>query len=252
MKFKNKVVLITGAANGLGKAVAELMGHNGALVVMLDHNASEGIAAMNELKSKGMNVCFFNCNVADESEVKKVMSQIEIEFGGIDIAINNAGIGGDLAPTHLYPTDTFDHVMAVNTKGVFLCMKYQLEVMINKKIAGCILNVSSAAGLCGMANNIAYTASKHAVIGLTKAAALEYAKHNIRINAICPSFTMTNMVDDLFNKIGVGKEILKNNIPMKRFAEPDEIAEVMAFLCSDKNTFMTGAAVPVDGGFLAT
>ena len=252
MKFNDKVVLITGAANGLGKSVAELMGQNGALVAMLDQNETEGKTSMAQLKSKGLDVSFFKCDVADEAEVKEVISQIGLEYGRIDIAINNAGIGGDLAPTHLYPTDTFDRIMAVNTKGVFLCMKYQLEVMVNKKISGSILNVSSAAGLCGMANNIAYTASKHAVIGLTKAAALEYAKSNIRINAICPSFTITNMVEDLFEKIGDGKEILRKNIPMKRFAEPNEIAEVMAWLCSDNNTFMTGTAIPVDGGFLAT
>ena len=252
MEFKNKVVVITGAANGLGKAICGLMGQNGANVMMLDRSEADGINAVNELKNKGYKASFFLCDVTDEEEIKKVMTHVENVWGGIDIAINNAGIGGDLSPTHLYPTNTFDQIMAVNTRGVFLCMKYQLEVMARKKNPGVILNVSSAAGLCGMANNIAYTASKHAVIGLTKAAALEYAKSNIRINAICPSFTMTNMVEELFDKIGEGREILRRNIPMKRFADAEEIAEVMLWLCSDKNTFMTGAAIPVDGGFLAT
>lgn len=251
MNFKGKVVLITGGANGLGKAVATLFAQNGATVILADIDEIEGQKCKENLNDSGYKVFFIKCNVSIENEVINMMTHVAKEFGTLDIAINNAGVGGTLSPTHLYPTDEFHKIMSINCAGVFLCMKYQLELMASQGY-GVVLNVSSAAGLCGMANNVAYTASKHAVIGLTKAAALEYAKYQIRINAICPSFTITNMVEDLFEKIGEGKEILRKNIPMKRFAQPEEIAQAMLWLCSKKNSFMTGAAIPIDGGFLAT
>jgi NAD(P)-dependent dehydrogenase (short-subunit alcohol dehydrogenase family) len=251
MDFSEKVVLITGAANGLGKTAATMFASKGAIVILADIDHVEGQKSKEDIISSGYIAHFFKCNVSIENDIIELMKFIAVEFKSLDIAINNAGIGGTLAPTHLYPTDEFSKIMSINCTGVFLCMKYELEIM-SKQGYGAILNVSSAAGLCGMANNAAYTASKHAVIGLTKAAALEYAKSNIRINAICPSFTITNMVEELFEKIGEGKEILRKNIPMKRFGQPEEIAHAMVWLCSDNNSFMTGAAIPVDGGFLAT
>jgi NAD(P)-dependent dehydrogenase (short-subunit alcohol dehydrogenase family) len=251
MLYKDKVVLITGAANGLGKAASLLFAKEGATVIMVDIDSENGKKNSEDINSLGLHTHFYTCNLAIEKEIANLMATIILNHKTVDVAINNAGIGGILAPTHAYPTSEFEKIMAVNSTGVFLSMKYELEHMVTQK-TGVILNVSSAAGMCGMANNVAYTASKHAVIGMTKAAALEYAKHNIRINAICPSFTMTNMVEDLFERIGEGKEILRKNIPMKRFGEANEIAEAMVWLCSEKNTFMTGTAVPIDGGFLAT
>jgi NAD(P)-dependent dehydrogenase (short-subunit alcohol dehydrogenase family) len=191
-----------------------------------------------------------HCDVAKETEVDNLITQAVDIFGNIDFAVNNAGIGGKWLPTHKYPTDNFRQVMEVNTMGVFFCMRAQIDQML-KQGHGAIVNVSSVSGLLGFPNNVAYDTSKHAVIGLTKTAALEYAPKGIRVNAVCPVFTITPMVEQIFLLDPAMEQKLQNAIPMKRYGKASEIADSIVFLCSDASSFITGTAMPIDGGMIA-
>ena len=180
------------------------------------------------------------------------MNETLKQFGRLDIAINNAGINGEIARTKDYPVDDWDKVMSINASSVFYGMKVQIPVMLDQG-GGIIVNTASIAGLKGLPNSIAYTASKHAVIGATKTAAMEYGRNNIRINAICPVFTVSPMFDPAaLEKIAQGvPDKLKANVPMKRFAEVEEQVGAMMWLCSEQASFVTGLALPVDGGLTA-
>ena len=246
-----RTILITGAGSGLGRAAAFQFAREGDRVVVSDINLAGGQETVDLIRENGGEAVFMACDVAVEVQVNQLIDKILESYGQLDCAVNNAGIGGHgLSPTHLYPPDTFGQVMAVNATGVFLCMRAELAPLL-KQGRGAIVNVSSAAGLIAMPNNVAYTASKHAVVGMTRAAALEYARKNIRINAICPAFTDTPMVDAL---IGMGTDIeakLIQSIPMKRLGRPEEIAEAIVWLCSDKASFVNGHALAIDGGLVA-
>ncbi|MFN8354139.1 MAG: glucose 1-dehydrogenase [Spirosomataceae bacterium] len=248
--FNNKVALITGAGSGLGRSSAVLFAQQGAKVVVSDINVDGGEETVRMIQGAGGEAIFIKADVAVEAEVNALIQQTIETYGRLDAAVNNAGIGGMWNPTHTYPTHNFEKVFAVNTTGVFLCMRAELQVML-KQGSGAIVNVSSVAGLNGFPNNIAYSASKHAVVGLTRTAALEYAKKGIRINAVNPVFTITPMVTSMFEVIGDLKDKLEQSIPMRRYGQPHEIAEAIVWLCSDAASFITGHCLPIDGGMTA-
>jgi NAD(P)-dependent dehydrogenase (short-subunit alcohol dehydrogenase family) len=248
--FTGKTALITGAGSGLGRATALLFAKNSANVVVSDLNAEGGEETVRLIHDAGGNAVFIKCDVADENQVDKLMEQTVSDFGRLDFAINNAGIGGKILPSHKYPTDNFRHVMEVNTMGVFFCQRAELDIMV-KQGYGSIVNVASVAGLLGFPYNIAYSASKHAVIGLTKTAGLEYAKKGIRVNAVCPVFTITPLVEQIFQHDPSMEQKLEASIPMKRYGRPEEIADVIVYLCSDAASFITAVAMPIDGGTIA-
>ena len=252
MNFKDKIVLITGAASGIGRAAALAFSKAGGIIIVSDINVEGGMETVTQIKATGRKALFIKTNVADFASVEKLMKQIVGQFGRLDIAINNAGIAGVNARTKDMPLDSWDKVMAVNASGVFYCMKTQIPIML-KQGGGAIVNTASIAGLKGLPNSLAYVASKHAVVGMTKTAAMEYARNNIRINAICPVFTVSPLFDpEAIEKVAKGiPDKLKANIPMKRFAKAEEQVAAMMWLCSDGASFVTGLALPVDGGLTA-
>ena len=252
MKFKNKVVLVTGGGSGIGQETAYLYAAQGGKVVIADINEKGSKETVQHIKDNGGVAFFIKTNVADADQVKSLMDTIAVKFGRLDIAINNAGIGGDMARTHEASLEDWDKVMAVNTSGVFYCMKYELQQMLAQG-GGAIVNIASVAGLKGLPNSVAYTASKHAVVGMTKTVAVEYARKNIRVNAICPVFTETALFQpEVFDQYKPGiSDKLKGSIPMKRFGKASETAEAILWLTSDASSFITGHALPVDGGLMA-
>ncbi len=252
MNFKDKIILITGAASGIGRAAALAFAKEGGIIVVSDIYEKGGIDTVAKIKATGRKAIFIKTNVADFTSVEKLMQRIVDQFGRLDIAINNAGIIGANARTIDTPLDSWEKVMAVNASGVFYCMKTQIPIMLQQG-GGAIVNTASIAGLKGLPNSLPYVASKHAVVGMTKTAAMEYARHNIRINAICPVFTISPMFDpEAMEKAKKGiPDKLKANVPMKRFARVEEQVAAMMWLCSDGASFVTGHALPVDGGLTA-
>jgi NAD(P)-dependent dehydrogenase (short-subunit alcohol dehydrogenase family) len=248
--FTGKTAMITGAGSGLGRATAILFAKNNANVVVSDINIEGGEETVRLIIEAGGKAVFIACNVANDLEVNALVNATIATYGGLDFGINNAGIGGKILPSHKYPSDNFQQVMDVNTNGVFYCMRAELDHMVSKG-SGSIVNVSSVAGLLGFPQNIAYSASKHAVIGLTKTAGLEYAKKGIRVNAVCPVFTRTPMVDQIFEYDPSLEQKLEQTIPMKRYGRAEEVADVIVWLCSDASSFITGHALPIDGGIMA-
>lgn len=247
MRFKNQVVFITGGASGIGKAAAFAFAKEGARIAIADLQQELGESVVKDLQEKGTDATFVVCNVADYNAVKAAVQHCYEHFGRLDIGLNNAGIGGPMASTREMELQDWDRVVAVNQSGVFYCMKEELVVM-EKQGSGCIVNVSSIAGLRGLPRQIAYTASKHAVIGMTKTTALEYARYGIRVNAICPVFTNTPLVDQLFASVeGIDQKLLRT-IPMRRFGEVEDIVNAILWLCDPASSFVTGLALPIDGG----
>jgi NAD(P)-dependent dehydrogenase (short-subunit alcohol dehydrogenase family) len=251
MNFTGKVAMITGSGSGLGRAAAILFAKQGAKVVVSDVNIEGGLQTVQTIVEAGGEATFIACDVANEDQVNSLIAKTIDTYGRLDAAVNNAGIGGAWIPSHKYNLENFEKVMAINSTGVFLCMKAELEVML-KQGSGAIVNISSVSGLVGFPNNIAYAASKHAVVGMTRTAGLEYGKKNIRVNAVCPVFTVTPMVTGMLEVIGEDlSQKLEKSIPMKRFGQPEEIADAIVWLCSENASFMNGHALPVDGGMTA-
>lgn len=255
LDFTGKSVLITGAASGFGKLLSLELAKRGAHLAIADYNA-EGLAeTVGEIEALGAKVVSCTGNVADESHAIELVQAAVEAFGQLDIAVNNAGIApGSLVSSAQIEESVLDHQFNVNVKGVSLGMKHQLQAMVAKG-GGVILNVSSMAGLGGAPLVASYSAAKHAVIGLTKTAAVEFGAHNIRVNAICPFFASTPMVDNkVLNPNNDLNEVNKNlarGVPMKRIGTPEEMVNVMVMMLSPMNTFMNGIAVPVDGGMSA-
>lgn len=251
MQFKNKTVVITGSGSGIGRSTAILFAEQGANVVVSDINEKGGQETVDSIKAKNGSAIFIKCNVVKYDEVENLMNKTVEHFGSLDIGVNNAGIGGrTLKKTAHHTFEDWDTVIAVNQTGVFYCMKTQLAIM-EKQGSGNIINISSIAGIRGIPNNLSYAASKHAVVGMTKTAAMEYARKNIRINAVCPVFTHSALFQKLLDsKEGLDVK-LKMGIPMGRFGQPEEIGEAILWLSSDKSKFITGHALPVDGGMMA-
>ena len=252
MRYKDKIVLITGSGSGIGKAAAIAFSKEGGTIVVSDINEKNGLETVLEIKSNAGKASFFKADVSDHNMVENLMKFIVEKHGRLDVAINNAGVGGDFAKITDLTIESWNKTMSVNSSGVFYCVKNQIPIML-KQGGGVILNTSSIAGIRGLPNATAYSASKHAVIGITKTVAMEYAKNNIRVNAICPVFTVTPMFDPVaMDKLKTGiSEKLKANIPMKRFADVMEQVNSMLWLCSSEASFITGQAISVDGGITA-
>ncbi|MEZ7500109.1 SDR family oxidoreductase [Flavobacterium sp. Arc3] len=247
-EFKNKVAIVTGGSFGIGRATALAFAKKGAKVVVVDWK--ENTETIDLIKKSGGEVLFVKCDVSKSSDVKAMIATTIATFGRLDYAFNNAGIEGESAPVQECSEENWDKTIGVNLKGIWLCMKYEIHEML-KKSKGVIINCSSVAGLVGFAGLPAYVASKHGVIGLTKTAALEYAKDGIRVNAVCPGVIKTAMMDRL---TGEKKEVEEEFIslePMARMGKPEEIANTVLWMCSDEASFVTGHAMAVDGGFVA-
>lgn len=246
--LKGKVALVTGAGSGIGKEIALLYAQEGASVVISDINEDAGNNVADEITQKRGTASFIKADTADPHDSASLVAQAIKEFGALHIACNNAGIGGPLAPVGEYPLDGWDKVISINLSGVFYGMRYQIPALMESG-GGCIVNISSILGMVGTQNSPAYIAAKHGVVGLTKAAALEYAAHGIRINAVGPGYIRTPLVVS-----SLDREALDNLVslhPMGRLGEATEVAEVVLWLSSDKASFVTGSYYAVDGGYLA-
>jgi NAD(P)-dependent dehydrogenase (short-subunit alcohol dehydrogenase family) len=247
MLLSDKIALVTGGASGIGRSTALAFAEAGAKVVVSDMNAAGGEETVHRIQTQGGGAIFVKTDVTKAAEVEALVAQAVSTYGRLDCAFNNAGVGGTLARTADRSEAEWDLTMNVNLKGVWLCMKVELQQML-KQPGGAIVNAASAAGLIGFQNASAYAASKHGVVGLTRSAALEYARKNIRINAVCPGFTETAMLGEWeASRPGVSEGIVAFN-PMKRLAKPEEIAAAVVWLCSDAASFVTGHALSVDGG----
>jgi NAD(P)-dependent dehydrogenase (short-subunit alcohol dehydrogenase family) len=247
--FENKVALITGGGSGIGKATALTFARQGAGVLIADLAEEAGKQTVEELTSLGGKVHFIRADVSQSAQVQQMVQEAITTFGRLDFCVNNAGIDGERSRTEKYSEHMFDKVMEVNVKGVWLCMQAQLPHLMQQ--GGCIVNIASVAGVQGFPGHCAYSASKHAVIGLTKTAAIEYVRYGIRVNAVCPGFTQTPMVENSIKEDAAYAEKLLNSIPMRRLARAQEIAYMVVFLCSEQSTFITGQAMVVDGGITA-
>lgn len=246
--FKNQVVVVTGGSFGIGRATAIAFAKKGAKVVIADWIENE--ETMDLIEKYGGEAIFVKCDVSNRADVKALIDKTIDTFGRLDFAFNNAGIEGISAIVQECSEENWDKTIGVNLKGIWLCMKYEIPEML-KNGKGAIVNCSSVAGLIGYSGLPAYVASKHGVLGLTKTAALECAKKGIRINAVCPGVIQTPMIDRLTRKKKETIEQFMNLEPVGRFGFPEEIANAVLWLCSDEASFVTGIAMPVDGGFVA-
>jgi len=249
-----KAILITGAASGIGEATANVAHAEGARLLLSDVNAGGGEALAATITAAGGTAIFVTADVTDEQQVESLVARTREELGAIDGAFNCAGILGSVGPTTDTSYDDFKRIVDVDLNGVFLCTKHELRAM-SEQGSGSIVNMSSAAGVIGWAGAVGYVAAKHGVVGLSKAAALEVAPQGIRVNALCPSYVETPMVADLFENILGGDQAAvdaaRANHPIGRFGQPDEIANACVWLLSDRSSFVTGAAMNVDGGYTA-
>lgn len=250
MNLEGKVVLITGGNSGIGRATAVLFVKDGAKVVVAGRRTKEGSETIEALKREGGDALFVRADVTIEEDVKSLLASVIEKYGRLDVAFNNAGTEGIIGPLTEALVSTYESVMDANVKGVFLSMKYQIPGML-KNGGGSIINVSSIAGLIGMAGASLYVASKHAVLGLTRAAALEYAKQGIRVNAVSPGSVQTDMLDRFTGQNPEVKNYLAGLHPMGRIAAPEEIAAAVLWLASPASSFVTGQSLTVDGGFTA-
>ncbi|WP_026898262.1 SDR family oxidoreductase [Daejeonella oryzae] len=248
--FDGKVAIVTGGSFGIGRAAALAFADRGAKVVVADWLENQEDNVNDLIKSSGGEAIFVKCDVSNSDDVQNMIDKTISTFGRIDYAFNNAGVEGHNAITHACSEENWDKTISVNLKGVWLCMKFEIPHMLNNK-KGVIINCASIAGLNGFAGLPAYTVSKHGVVGLTKTAALEYAKLGIRVNAICPGVIHTAMIDRVTGK---DKEVEKKYIqmePIGRMGNPEEVAEAVVWLCSEAASFITGIAMPVDGAYSA-
>lgn len=246
--YQDQVVMITGAASGFGELLARRLAGMGARLALGDRNAAGLARVAAELREAGARVVAEVCDVTREAEVEALVEAAVATFGRLDVGINNAGILTPLKSFIDTAEDELDRSFAVNTKGVFFGMKHQIRQMLAQG-GGVILNVASMAGLGGAPKLAAYGAAKHAVVGLTRTAAVEYARQGIRINAVCPFYSATPMVTE--SEVGEKEQFLAQGSPMKRLGTPEEIVSVMLMLCARENGYMTGQAVAVDGGISA-
>ena len=250
MELEGRVVLITGGTSGIGRETAVHFAKAGAKVVVAGRREQEGQETVELIGAAGSSGFFVKADVSKAAEVEALVQKSVERFGRLDIAFNNAGIEGVWVPIVRQSEEDWDRTIAINLKGVWLCLKYEIQQMLKQGGGGAIVNMASIMGQIGSAGAAAYSASKHGVIGLTKSAALEVAKSRIRINAVCPAVVETDMGKRIFGAPPVHKFVLGCH-PIGRFGRPAEIAEAVVWMCSDRASFMTGQSLALDGGFLA-
>jgi NAD(P)-dependent dehydrogenase (short-subunit alcohol dehydrogenase family) len=248
-----KVALVTGGGSGIGRETALAFGRAGSRVVVADRNAATGEQTARLIADTGGEATFVASDVSKASDVESMIKRCVEVYGRLDCAHNNAGISGSggavRGPTADYSEESWDAVLGINLKGVWLCMKYELQQMLAQGV-GAIVNTASIAGLVGIPGNIGYVASKHGVVGLTRAAALEYAPQGIRVNAVCPGYIDTPLIEALTNDPATNRAIVARH-PQGRLGQPGEIADAVLWLCSGAASFVNGHMLTVDGGYVA-
>lgn len=246
--------LVTGAGAGIGRATALRFAQEGARVIVSDVNTEGAEETLRLIHQTGAEGIFVRADVSRADDVRALIAKAVSAYGKLDCACNNAGIEGKIVPLADQTEENFDHIMAVNARGTFLCLKYEIAQML-KTGGGAIVNVASVAGLIGFSGLSPYVASKHAINGLTKNAALEYGKRGIRVNSVCPGGIETRMLDSLAAQASSGNltahAMMDPLHPIGRIGRPEEVAELIVWLCSRRASFITGANIPVDGGFVA-
>jgi NAD(P)-dependent dehydrogenase (short-subunit alcohol dehydrogenase family) len=250
-RYGGKVALVTGAAGGIGRATAERLAGEGAALLLADLPGSALEAAADAVRAAGGRALAMSADVTREADFQALVESAERELGGLDLLVNNAGIEGVVAPIESYPLDVFDRVLAVNVRGVFLGLRFGGPAL-RRRGGGAIVNLASVAGVTGDPNLSAYIASKHAVIGLTRSGALAFGPQ-VRVNAVCPSPVETRMMRSLETGMGgaqpeLVKKLVTERIPAGRYAEPGEVAALIAFLGSDEARFINGSIYTIDGG----
>ena len=252
--LSGKTAIVTGAAMGMGEATARLFAEAGANVVVADFNEEKGTAVARSIATDtGAKVIFVNVDVSDSAQVQAMVARTVEEFGELNVAVNNAALTPDNGPAAEFDEDYWDRLMSVDLKGAALCQKYELQQMISQGRGGSIINISSVSGFRPQPGNIAYVAAKHGVIGMTKVAALEAARHGVRVNSIHPSPVNTRMMRSLEagfapDDAEAAKKMLTGLIPLGRYGEPKDIANLVLFLASDESSFITGVNYRIDGG----
>lgn len=252
-KFEGKVVLVTGASSGIGRVTAIEFARAGAKVILAARRVDESQRVVREIKDEGGEALFVQTDVARQDSVRAVVEQAIAAYGRLDCAFNNAGIAGDVfLPTADHTEENWDTVLDTNLKGTWLCMKHELAQMLKQAGGGAIVNNSSVYGLkSSTVGHMPYAVSKHGVIALTKTAAHEYANKGIRINAVCPGWTHSEVVDAALEAYPAVNALIAEQVPMQRVADAVEIARVVLWLCSDEASYITGQAIAPDGGWLA-
>ncbi|WP_319420630.1 SDR family oxidoreductase [Pleurocapsa sp. FMAR1] len=245
--LENKVALVTGGTSGIGRATAIALGTAGAKVVFSGRRKEEGEETAALIRDAGAECLFVRSDVSNESDVKALVQKTIEAYGKLDCAFNNAGIDPPSKSLHEQSIKDFDKLMSINVRGLFLSMKYELQQMVSQG-SGVIVNNSSIGGLIGFPGLSPYIASKHAVMGLTRSASLDYAKQGIRINAVNPGIIATDMIDRLVDETGGTSDDLISSIPMGRIGQAEEIAQAVVFLCSDAASYITGQPLVIDGG----
>src|SRR6266496_19784 len=248
ISFENKVALVTGAGSGLGLATVKAFAESGASVVLADWNEKAVRSAAGELVGQGHKALAIHCDVADDAQVEAMVEQTVATFGRLDAAYNNAGVQNILAETADATREDFDRVTAINLRGVWSCMKFELRQM-RKQGSGAVVNCSSIGGLVGAPGRGTYHAAKHGVLGLTKSAALEYAARGIRINTVCPGTIQTPMVTGMLEREPDAMKEIMRVTPIGRLGRPEEIASAVLWLCCEGAGFVIGHALVVDGGY---
>lgn len=247
--FNGKVAIVTGASSGIGRSAAELYARHGARVIVSDVNQAGGEETVRLITDAGGDAVYIPADVSDAAACEALVQLTLERYGQLDIAFNNAGIGGPAVPVADYPIDAWDKVIAINLSGVFYCMKYQIPAMLQQG-GGAIVNMASVLGQNSFANSSAYVSAKHALLGLTKNVAVEYGAQGIRVNAVGPGFISTPLIAE-FEQDEALNNFLISLHPMGRLGRPEEVAELVIWLSSDKASFVNGAYYPVDGGYLA-
>jgi NAD(P)-dependent dehydrogenase (short-subunit alcohol dehydrogenase family) len=249
-ELRGKVAVITGGTSGIGRDTAVLFAREGAKVVFTGRREAEGQETLRLVRDAGGDGLFVKGDVAKAADVQAMVQKTVEKYGRLDVAFNNAGIEGQWMSLADLPEEQFDQLIGINVKGVWLCLKYEIQQMLKQGGGGAIVNMSSVAGLMGAVGASAYVASKHAVIGMTRTAALEYAKAGIRVNAVCPAVIETPMAERAFGDPAASKWVLSLH-PIGHFGKPIEIAEAVLWMCSSRASFMTGDFMVLDGGMMA-
>jgi len=247
----DKSIIITGGSTGIGRASALRCAQEGASITIADVNVADAEAVCAEIRAAGGSAQFVRTDVTDAAAVRAMIDAAVAAYGRLDGALNNAGIEGTFTSIAKMTEAEFDRTVLVDLKGVWLCVKAQVEQFLRQGSAGSIVSTASVAGLVGTRGGTAYCAAKHGVVGLTRSAALEYARKGIRVNAVCPGVIQTPMVDRMTAGTGISHQALIDQEPMARLGEPREIGEAVVWLLSDLSSFVTGIALPVDGGYTA-